>query len=48
MAEKKSDLDNNEHEPDADAKKVILFGKTSGGSYIPFLVDNDGVLGVVS
>lgn len=39
-----NDIENIEHENDANAKRVVLVGKTTGGSFVPFLVDNDGNL----
>ena len=33
-----------EHENDAEAQRVVLLGKTTSSSYLPFLVDSDGVL----
>ena len=38
------DLANEEHNEDAVAKDVVLFGKTAGGSFLPFLVDSEGRL----
>jgi len=33
-----------QHENLAGAKRVLLHGKTSGGAYVPLLVDNTGVI----
>lgn len=47
MANRVSDIKNAEHNPTADAKKVILMGVTSGGSYVELRVDSNGVLQTV-
>lgn len=40
------DIENIEHENDAEAKRTLLHGKTTGGVYVPFSVDSDGKLQV--
>lgn len=42
MSFSESDLSNKEHETDADAKRVLAHGKTSGGAYVPIQVDSSG------
>ena len=44
MTLKSSDIDNLEHEENPKLKKIVLQGKTTGGAYVEFLVDNNGVL----
>ncbi len=39
-----ADISNIEHHDVAEAKQVVALGKTTGGDFLPFLVDNDGVL----
>lgn len=39
-----NDIENIEHSDLAEAKQVVALGKTTGGDYLPFLVDSDGVL----
>lgn len=36
------DMKNIEHNDDAEAKNVVMLGKTSGGAYVPIKVDTDG------
>ncbi len=36
------EIHNREHNDDAEAKNVVMLGKTSGGAYVPIQVDNDG------
>ncbi len=38
------DIENIEHHDIAEAKQVVALGKTTGGDFLPFLVDNNGVL----
>lgn len=38
------DLENREHEDDAQAKKVVAIGKTTSGDYVELLVDTDGTV----
>ena len=38
------DIENIEHHDIAEAKQVVALGKTTSGDFLPFLVDNDGVL----
>lgn len=38
------DIENAEHNENQDAKKVILFGKTTSGSYIELKVKSDGTV----
>ncbi len=41
---KKVDIENIEHNEVALAKDVVAIGKTSGGSFVPILVDGDGIV----
>jgi len=36
------DITQAEHENDANAKRVVAFGKTTGGDYVELLVETDG------
>ena len=39
-----NDIENIEYNDTAEAKQVVALGKTTGGDFLPFLIDNDGVL----
>ena len=38
------DIIQNEYEESAKARRILAFGKTSGGSYVEIQVDSDGKL----
>ena len=42
-----SDIENLEHDLIALAKKTVIYGKTTGGVFVPFRVDADGKLEIV-
>ena len=42
--ESESDLANRENNEIANAKDVVVHGKTSGGAFVPILVESDGSL----
>lgn len=46
MSERISDLENTEHNSTAQAKRVLAYGKTAGGSYVVMRVDSDGKLDI--
>jgi len=37
-----TDIENIEHNDEAEMKKVVAFGKTTASTYVPILVDEDG------
>lgn len=40
------DIEQIQHENDANARRVLLHGVTSGGEYVPLLLNSDGSLGI--
>lgn len=42
-----ADIQNIEHNDDAEAKQIVAFGKTTSSTYLPVEVDSSGVVQVV-